>query len=173
MKTTLKKLLEKKDWYYINNDITDQNFPLPEKIETKNWKIITLDKAMTSNEILAEIKKQGCRPANCWELLMWANNHREEVPKGKWYIGLGQLWYDGGHRRVPYVRAHSGGDFEFVLGYFEDGWDDDDCLLCFCDEKIKPLDTLTPGNDSDYLTLSEQIRFLEQRVKKLESLVNP
>lgn len=38
---------------------------------------------------------------------------------------------DGNHR-VPNVNRNSDGDFKFNLGNFENDWNDDNCLLCFC-----------------------------------------
>ena len=38
---------------------------------------------------------------------------------------------DGCHR-VPYLYHNSDGDWNFNLGNFENDWNDDNCLLCFC-----------------------------------------
>jgi len=38
---------------------------------------------------------------------------------------------DGNHR-VPNVNANSDGDFNFNLGNFENAWNDNNALLCFC-----------------------------------------
>lgn len=42
---------------------------------------------------------------------------------------------DGNHR-VPNVNRNSDGDFKFNLGNFENDWDSDNCLLCFCNSLI-------------------------------------
>lgn len=39
---------------------------------------------------------------------------------------------DGNHR-VPNVNRNSDGDRKFNLGNFENDWDSDNCLICFCD----------------------------------------
>lgn len=171
MKTTLKKLLAQKDWIYVNPNITDKNFPLPGKIETENWKIITMPKScFTSQEALDEIKRQSCRPANCWEFITWANTYRDEIPKGKWYVALGQLWYGVGYHRVPYVHASSDGVFEFCLGRFEDDWNDDYCLLCFCD-KTSPLALGNSEKSLDSLTLEKRVKELEDKMSKLQKFL--
>lgn len=41
-------------------------------------------------------------------------------------------WYADGNHRVPNVNRNSDGDFKFNLGNFENDWNDDNCLLCFC-----------------------------------------
>lgn len=38
---------------------------------------------------------------------------------------------DGNHR-VPNVNRNSDGDWKFNLGNFENDWNDDNCLICFC-----------------------------------------
>jgi hypothetical protein len=41
--------------------------------------------------------------------------------------------YSDGNHRVPNVNANSDGDFKFNLGNFENDWNAENCLLCFCD----------------------------------------
>lgn len=41
--------------------------------------------------------------------------------------------YSDGNHRVPNVNANTDGDFKFNLGNFENDWNGDNCLLCFCD----------------------------------------
>lgn len=134
--------------YYRNPDITEENFPLPAKIQKENWKLIKINRTMTTQEVLAEIKRQGCRPGNLYELLEWAKDNQE---KGTYVVALGQIYKDsGGFRRVPHVHAYSDGDFEFNLGYFEDVWPDGDAFFCFCDDSTQALNT----SEDSTLTLS-------------------
>ena len=50
---------------------------------------------------------------------------------------LYMLWQDSnGNHRVPNVNANSDGDFKFDLGYFENDWNDDNCLLAFCNSFV-------------------------------------
>ncbi len=108
---------------------------------------------MLSQEVLNMMKSKGLRPGNSYELALWANTHREEVPKGKWYVALGQSWEvpDGCHR-VPSVSVHAYGDFGFVLGDFEGVWGDGNAFFGFRDSS---LDTSNLKKESSYsLTLS-------------------
>lgn len=132
--------------YYQNPNLTSKNFPKPKKIRTENYKFITIPKSYSSQEALEEIKKQGCTPANIWELTELAKQGKLE--KGNWYVAFGQTWTDSdGYHRVPFVFAHSDGDFRFLLGFFESDWDSGHVLLCFCDlssdtQNLKNSDTL-------------------------------
>ena len=148
---TLEKVINKKNYSYVNNDLTAKNFPIPKKVRTEGWKVIKMKGPFTSQEALDEIKKQGCTPANAYELAEWA--HKDTLEKGTSIIALGQLWQDpNGYRRVPYVDTGSGGGFDFNLGYFGDPWCGVGCLLCFCD--LNELGTLdTSEKNSDTLTL--------------------
>lgn len=134
MKTKLENIIKKSKWTYVNKNLTAENFPIPEKIETENWKIITMKGYFSSQEALDEIKLQGCRPANAYELVLWLQKHPKEVLKGKGYTALGQMWQDSnGYHRVPSVRRFSGGAFRFFLVDFEGVWSDIYVLLAFCD----------------------------------------
>ena len=150
---TLEQLINKKDFYYVNENLTTANFPAPEKIQTENWKIIKIDRTMTSEEVLAKIKSEGCRPANVYELATWFNSNKEKIEKGTWLVALGQTAKIGGYRGVPNVNRNSDGDFKFNLGHFEGDWGDDDCLLCFCDSSTLPLST----SEESSLTLESAI----------------
>ncbi len=156
----LEQLINKKDYSYVNNSLTTENFPIPEKIRTEGWKLIEIKNSFSSKEALDEIKKQGCTPANAYELALWSESHRQEIKKGTGVIALGQLWFSDGYRRVPCVGANSDGGFGFDLGYFGIGWGGDYCLLCFCDLELGTLDT--SKKDSDTLTLSRAIEICKE-----------
>jgi len=159
---TLDSLL--KGYSYINSNIIEANFPRPEKIETEGWKLIKMEKIATSEEVLAEIKNQGCRPANLWELALWKKNNEKSIERPSWTVAFGQIWTDAdGHHRVPHVHCDSDGDFEFNLGYFEDVWFDGDAFLCFCDQNVEPK-TL---KSSDTLVLENRVKALEEWKEKV------
>ncbi len=156
---TLKSLIAKKKYYYVNSDITVENFPVPEKFETENWKIIKMEKSFSSEEALARIKSEGCRPANIYELAAFTAANPEQFPKGVWtgMIAFGTIFTDSdGYHRVPRVSARGGGDFGFRLGFFEGGWGSDYCLLCFCDPSLA-TSTLSTDQSSDSLTLPKEL----------------
>jgi len=153
----LQKELKKIKTYYVNDFYTEKNFPQPEKLRTKNVKVIEMSQSFSSKEALAEMKRQGCTPMNVWELVKWVQDGNAE--KGKWYMAVDEkdkLLYANGYHRVPYVGAYSDGDFEFNLGDFEDDWPADDCLVCFCDSPLGSR-SLSEVKSSDTLTLDRAI----------------
>lgn len=154
----LEQIIKKSDWYYIDSYLNSENFPKLDFIETTGAKIIKMSKSFSPQEALDEIKRQGCRPANAWELAEWANEHREEMDKLTWLLASGQTWKDSdGFHWVPYVLRLSVGDFRFHLGFFERPWFDDYCLLGFPVESFKKIKIMN-------LTL-------EQRVAKIEKWI--
>jgi len=164
MKKSLKQLLTKKKWYYINGNITEANFPRPKKIETKNPQIIKLEKTMTSQECLDLINSKGMRPANIWELLEYVNTHKLE--KNKYLIAFGSQWVDSdGRHCMPFVFRRSDGGFEFFLGDFEVDWGDVHYLLVFCDSK--PSEPLALKDS----TLETRVD-LKREVKKVIAICN-
>lgn len=151
----LQELIGKKKWYYVNRDITEANFPVPKTIQTEGTKLITFKKPFSSEEALAEIRRQGYRPANIYELLEYINDN--EIEKGTYIIAFGSEFRDSdGDHRVPRVDAHSAGDFEFFLGLFGPGWHSGSVVLCFCDEISESLN-LKKDNSLDTLTLERAI----------------
>lgn len=172
-KEKLEDIIKRTEYYYVNSDLNSKNFPIPDTIQTENWKLIRMDTSFTSQEALDKIKTEGCRPANAYELALWSESHRQELDKSKWEyaIALGQLWYGGGDRRVPCVGAYSVCDFGFSLGRFGLDWDGGGCLLCFCD---LPSDTLALGKQpSDSLTLAPEIIELKVKVGDKEIVFIP
>jgi hypothetical protein len=138
---TSKELLT--GYYYVNSYITEENYPMQEKIDLTGAKVIRIGKFFSSQEALDRIKAEGCRPATIWELAAWKQENDKELKgKGEWYLAFGSTDFvaDGCHG-VPYVDADSVGDFGFGLGDFEYGWDDGYCLLCFCDNSTQALGT--------------------------------
>ena len=159
----LRKIIDKSNWWYVNDSLTTEHFPIPEKVETENWKLITMSKSFSSQEAIDEIKRQGCRPANAYELALWANTHREkEMLKGERsvVIAFGQTYSVLGDHRVPSVSRGSGGDFSFSLDYWGGGWDDYCVLLAFCDPALGTLDTSI--KTSATLTLAQAIEICKE-----------
>lgn len=161
IKSKLQKLIDKtKNWYYVNSYITEDNFPVPKKIETKNPQLIELEKKMTSKKCLDLIKQKGLRPANIYELLEYKNNH--ELEKGKYYVAFGSDWTDSvGRHRVPRLLAHWDGGFGFGLGYFEGDWYVDRVLLCFCDQSLENQNT-RESKSLDSLSLDNAIKLVKE-----------
>lgn len=135
--------LNKDDFYYFNENITDKNFPKPSRILKPNDKFWVrafkqvASGSTTSEDRMGFLAKMNAIHTGAQGASLVFQQKRNQLPKGFWYCSFDEkehLWKDsGGNHRVPRVAADSDGDFGFDLGYFEDVWDGDDILLCFCD----------------------------------------
>jgi hypothetical protein len=168
-KYNLKNLVSKKNWNYVNSNIIEQNFPTPKVIETKNAIIQKMSKSFSSQEALAYLKSKNLRPANIYELIIFANENSKKFPSNKFtsLIAFGSDYIDSdGRRRVPDVFRRSDGFWDFFLGDFGSDWVSGHCLLCFCD---KTLDTLSLKETKylDSLTLDKAIELVKKEGYKI------
>ncbi|MDD3102107.1 MAG: hypothetical protein PHE59_03110 [Patescibacteria group bacterium] len=138
---TVFKATHGKEFYYYNPEITDKNF---DKATTKllpgrkfKVKVFQITETVNSEDCLKFLKTQKAVLTGAQGASLVYELAKNKLPKGHWYISFDKkdsLWIEsGGVHRVPGVFRRSDGDFEFYLGNFEHGWDDDCCLLCFCD----------------------------------------
>lgn len=167
-KLSLKSFIKKEKFYYVNSKLTDLNFPSPKTVKEPtddNCKLIHIARTMTSQEVLESIKKEGYRPANAHELMLWFSKNKSSIKPYEWIVALQQTWKDAdGHHGVPSVDAYSGGGFEFSLGLFEFSWSDGFAFLCFCDKKPSEPQTLKELESLD----SSELDSLKIRVATLE-----
>ncbi len=139
--------LNKKDFYYCNENLTDKNFSNPSRILKPGDKFSVkafkqnFSGTTTSQErlgFLATFPNAVLLGAQGGSLVY--KQKRSELPKGYWYASFdknGKLWKDSdGNHRVPNVYAYTDGDFVFNLGYFEGDWHESCVLLCFYEESV-------------------------------------
>ena len=63
----------------------------------------------------------------------WSTGGDRRCSQWYWATYHTLLWRDpNGNHRVPYLNANSDGDFNFDLDNFENDWNDNNVLLCFC-----------------------------------------
>ena len=131
-----------KEFYFYNGAITDTNYAA--KATTKLTagrrflvKAFGIKKTASSLDCLAKVKAENGVLTGAQGASLVYEQRKDELPKGKYYVSFDEkdaLWRGPfGRRRVPDVRADSGGDFCFGLGDFEGDWGSGGVLLCFCD----------------------------------------
>ena len=139
--TFAKKTKKLKTTYYFNDDLTSKNFAkatntlVPGK--TYKVKIFPILATVTSDDCMNFLAKQNAILVGGQGVTVLQDQKPDEFPVGKYTVSFDQkdaLWIDSdGDHRVPGVRRHSDGDWEFDLGRFGGGWHGVNCLLCFCD----------------------------------------
>ena len=114
---TLKSLIKKNKFDWVNPNITSENFPPQGKIE--EVELIDFKKALTTNEVIKLLAEQGFRPATIYELLTWSQKNWN----GKdWIVALGSVWQSaGGYRRVACLFRDASERY-LSLYWVEDDW---------------------------------------------------
>ena len=111
----------KYDWK--NDDIMSKNFPSQETgTREATVELFRYGKDMSTDEVLAELDKQGYRPATLKELLAIGEKHpdlQKEFP----IFALGSVWQDpNGRRYCPFLDG--GGSKRYLgLDWFDRRWD--------------------------------------------------
>lgn len=122
MKTTTKipslaSLIKKAKFDWINPNIKDDLFKVPQEIST-DYKVYDTETGISSEDVIKLMKKDGYRPANAWELVSYAidgwNNKN-------WIVGLGSVGKVYGCRSVPCLDRR-GSERGLRLGRFDDDW---------------------------------------------------
>ena len=114
----------KYDWK--NDSITSQNFQTTRKGEaTINLEPVHLNQFLTSDEVIAELKKKGLRPAEPHELLSFGIQYPEEQRKYP-IVALGSVWrFWHGDRDVPFLWSDDVVVRRLYLLYFDFRWRED------------------------------------------------
>lgn len=110
----------KYDWE--NDDITSKNFPSQET-STKEVavELFHFGKDMSTDEVLAELDKQGFRAATLKEILALGEK-QPDLQKDFPIIGLGSVWQDpGGDRGCPYL-SRDGSERSLSLRWVDNRW---------------------------------------------------
>lgn len=112
----LQDLIAMGNFGYVNANITEAHFP-DVGVKT-DFKVYDFKKTVSSDHVVAEMSREGYRPANLRELLNWmvANWNGKD-----WVVALGQECRDSdGDRHVPYL--YFDGERELFLYWSDDDW---------------------------------------------------
>jgi len=123
---TLEQMIEAGNCYFVNEDITAERFPLNRRESGEvELHIVHFGRDMTTKQVLAELDKQGLRPAELPELLALGVAHPDLQRKFQ-LVALGSEW-QGPRCRVFYPILEGGGRRRLSLGWRDpiNGWLDD------------------------------------------------
>lgn len=159
----IKKLIKELKFDYVNPDITDKNFPDQPRKGFGPTELMKIDREMTTQEILDQMKKDGYELANSYELLEWAKSNWN----GKdWVVGLGSQWIDAsGCPRALGFWGHAGGRGLHLLYCSLDSSWGRHCLFA----RRRYLGNLDSKTSLDSLQL--RILALEEFNKKVEKVL--
>jgi hypothetical protein len=124
---TLQEMVKAGEYYWVNDDITEKNFPRSEKVgeEQVVIKLMEFYPSMTSDEVINRMKPYKMdayvlRPATIEECLAFWKQY-PEIKRKHPIVALGSVTAVGDDRRVLYI----GGDcdkYSLNLHRWDDGW---------------------------------------------------
>ena len=122
---TLKEMIEKGKFNWVNDNINSKNFPIEGKGQVETEVVLFhFNKTITSEEVIKEMEKEGYCPANIAELLALAEKE-PDLQRQFPIASLGSVWRgpSGFHDVSCLSRSISARYLN--LYWFEDSWNDD------------------------------------------------
>ncbi|MDO8466862.1 MAG: hypothetical protein Q7S83_01845 [bacterium] len=102
---SISQLIGEAGFSYVNSDITEKHFnqEKTDGTETLECKMYHFSRDMNSDNVVAEMKRDGFEPASLKTLLHYQMAHPDEHKQYP-IVGLGNPWRGSfGNRRVPYL----------------------------------------------------------------------
>jgi hypothetical protein len=85
-----------------------------------NLELVHFNKRINSDDAIAELKRQGLRPATLWELLAFGSAYKEKQREFP-IVALGSIWRDLGDRHAPCLWSNSDERYLYLYWY-DDEW---------------------------------------------------
>lgn len=131
-KTSLALLIKDRKFDYVDSDITVKNFP-PQEVST-DFKLYHFGRTVSSEAAIKEMKKDGYKPANIYELLLWPDWNGKD-----WVTALGSVCEVNGRRSVACL-SRVGSERFLDLSWFVVDWGGDCRFLA-----VRNSDSVTLG----------------------------
>ncbi|MCK9370241.1 hypothetical protein M0R04_10075 [Candidatus Dojkabacteria bacterium] len=116
---SLKALIKQNKLDWVNDNITEKNFPLNKNWKESEYKLYHFDKYISSEDVIEEMNKDGYEPATLQDMLNWKDWNGKD-----WVVALGQMWLDSFSSRYVSVLFFDGGKRRLGLTWFDLDWDD-------------------------------------------------
>lgn len=151
----LSQLIKDKKFDWVNTDI-EKNFTATEVAKDTKYKLFSFEEN-SSEDAIAEMKKDGWEPANISQLLSWSDWNDTD-----WVVALGSVAEVDGYRSVPFLF---GTDSERELDL---RWFGNDCWSSYCRFlAARNSQTLETSESGTLDTLTLRIEKLEKWQQKI------
>lgn len=165
-KTKIPKLEELiKEWKfdYVNFKIEDRLFPEPKEIKN-DYKLFHFNELLSSEDAIQKMKKEGYKPANVYELLLW----KDWIEKD-WITALGSVGRVDGDRRVPCLDGNDSGR-GLSLYWWDGDWAADCRFLGVRNSSLKLKNSEPSPLNLMHLDTSDLKKKLRDFIEALEEL---
>lgn len=99
--TPLSDLIKARKFDWVNPDITDKQFPTPDR-PWNDYKLFPpFEESVSSEEAVKRMQAEGYEPANSHELLLWDGWNEQDT-----VVALGSVAEVGGRRGVLYLNRN-------------------------------------------------------------------
>lgn len=125
---SLEEMVAAGDYDSTGSDITEENFPVGEGASEVEAVLVNLGRYETSDEAIAELERQGLRPATMVELLAFCAQPAD--PQRDYSIvALGSIWASPDGRSLVGYLWGSAGYPKLDLGWYGGEWGRHFCFL--------------------------------------------
>ncbi len=156
----LSKIIKENKFDWVNSDITDDLFPVPNKV-SNDFKLFNFNGDILSENVIKEMNREGYQPANAWELLSWKDwNNKDCV------VGLGSVGEVFGYRDVPCL-SRDDSERSLRLSWWGGGWG---ARCRFLGVRNSPEGTMvleTELRNSDTLNLESALKLVKKEGYKI------
>ncbi|MBI3685529.1 hypothetical protein HY250_03950 [Candidatus Azambacteria bacterium] len=113
--TKLSELIKARNFDWVNPDITDERFPIPDRL-WNDYKEFPFGENVSSEEAVKRMQAEGYEAANSHEFLLWDGWDGKSL-----VVALGSIARVGGHRHVLDLRR-SGSKRSLSLRWLGSVW---------------------------------------------------
>lgn len=119
---SLKDMISAGKYDWVNPGITEKNFPVKGTGKSEvEVEIVHYNKAMTSEQVFADFKAHGLKPAPV-EVGLALGKDRPDLQREFPIVMLGSVWQSlRGDRRTPFLWGGAGAR-DLSLNYFDEDW---------------------------------------------------
>lgn len=119
---SLEEAINAGNYQAVHTDISARNFPSTRKGQAElDIVLVRFEHRMKSEDVVQELEKEGLRPADLPEFLVFGAKY-PDVQRKFSVAGLGSVWQDRkGYRNVPCLYEASEGRY-LDLHWWDDGW---------------------------------------------------
>lgn len=166
-KLTLASAIKACDFNYVNENIVKlfKDEPIRGEIEVRNF-----GKYMTAPEVIAELEKDGCVPANATELYDWVSRNKDwGKDEYKYVVGLDSVASFEGRDRVPHVWWGAS-ERDARLDWFDDEFGGG-CWFAFSRESSPKTSNLLSSSVPLTLDLDSAIKIVKEAGYQISKLL--